>query len=265
VRPQANLVEVLYTVGKKNEARDEFETLRDLAGMADLDTPPLARLAPIARDLGLPTDWRRPQTIQQALAKRRPLTSLGPLAWRPWSAPDWKLTDAQGRAHTLSEFRGKPVVLLFFLGRGCLHCQQQLQAFAKKAEEFSKAGLTVIAVSTDDQRGIKKSLEDFAPKPNVPGTSSAASSAAREAGFPFLMLADPKSDVFRSYRAYDDFEQISLHGTFLIDANGFVRWHDVSFEPFLDAGFFLAEAQRLLPLPVAPIEPDARVLAWREH
>ena len=156
VRPQANLVEVLYKAGKKEEAREEFETLRELAGTADLDSPPLARLAPIGRALGLPTDWRRPEKIQEALAGRRPLPSLGPLEWRPWSAPDWTLTDGQGRAHRLAEFHGKPVVLLFFLGRGCLHCQQQLEAFAKKAEEFSKAGLTVIAVSTDDQAGIRE-------------------------------------------------------------------------------------------------------------
>jgi len=75
------------------------------------------------------------------------------------------------------------------------------------------------------------------------------------------MLADPKSDVFRSYRAYDDFEQICLHGTFLIDGQGFVRWHDISFEPFLDAGFVLSEAKRLLPRPVPAVEPDARVIA----
>ncbi|HEX4071167.1 MAG TPA: peroxiredoxin family protein [Planctomycetaceae bacterium] len=256
VRPQANLVEVLYQAGKKAEARDEFETLRELAGTADLDTPPLARLAPIAREFGLPTDWRLPQKIQQALAGRRPLPSLGPFEWRPWFAPDWKLTDSEGRVHTLSEYRGKPVVLLFFLGRGCLHCQQQLAAFAKKADQYKEAGLTVIAISTDDQAGIKKSLADLVPKQVNAGRSTGGA-------FPYLMLADPDSTAFRSYGAYDDFEQISLHGTFLVDTKGFVRWNDVSFEPFLDAGFLLTEAKRLLSRPVAPFEPDARVVSWR--
>jgi peroxiredoxin/tetratricopeptide (TPR) repeat protein len=265
VRAQANLVEVLYTVGKKAEARDEFETLRELAGSADLDSPPLARLAPIAHELGLPADWRRPEKIQEVLAGRRPLNSLGPLEWRPWSAPNWKRTDAEGHAHTLAEFHGKPVVLIFFLGRGCLHCQQQLEAFGKKSGEFSTAGLTVVAISTDDQAGIKKSLGDFGPRSNVQSPRPADASPPGGGEFPFLMLADPKSEVFRSYRAYDDFEQISLHGTFLIDANGFVRWQDVSFEPFLDTGFLLSEAKRLLSRPVAPLEPNARVVAWRRR
>jgi peroxiredoxin/tetratricopeptide (TPR) repeat protein len=261
VRPQANLVEVLYKTGKTKEAREEFENLRELAGVADLDAPPLARLAPIAREFGFPTDWRQPERILQSLGKRRPLSSLGPFEWHPWSAPNWKLTDAEGRTHELAEFRGKPVVLLFFLGRGCLHCQQQLAAFAKKAGDFSEAGLTVVAVSTDDQAGIRKSLVDLTANSKVDG--SAAGTSAVEGGFPFLMLADPKLGVFRSYGAFDDFEQISLHGSFLVDGNGLVRWTDVSFEPFLDAGFLLNEAKRLLARPVAPIEPDARVFGER--
>ena len=243
VRPQANLVEILYGIGKLEDARAEFETLRDVAGTADLDSPPFARLAPIAREFGLPTDWRRPEKINKLLASRRPLPSLGPLLWRPWSAPDWKLKDAQGKEHTLAEFHGKPVVMIFFLGQGCLHCKQQLEAFAKKTKQFAEAGLTVVAVSTDDVKGITKSLKDYGAEK-----------------FPFLMLADPKLDVFESYRAYDNFERIALHGTFVIDAKGFVRWHDEGSEPFMDVNFVLAESKRLVPRPVPPVEPGARVI-----
>ena len=186
VRPLANLVEALSKSGNKAQARREFESLRELAGLADLDSPPLARLAPIAKEFGFPTDWRKPQKINEVLSTRRPLPSLGPLEWRPWAAPSWKLVDSAGHPHELDEFRGKPVVLVFFLGRGCLHCQQQLAAFAKKAGELKEAGLSVITVSTDDQAGAKKSVDSF-------GSSGA--------GFPFLMLADPKLDVFRTYGA----------------------------------------------------------------
>jgi peroxiredoxin len=242
VRPQATLVEVLYKVGKKEEARAEFEKLRELAGTADLDCAPLARLAPIAQDFGFPTDWRRPEKIQAALSGHRSLASLGPLLWRPWTAPDWKLKGSDGKEHTLGEFNGKPLVMVFFLGGTCLHCQQQLQAFAKAAREFSAAGLTVVAVSTDDEAGIKKNLTGYKPE------------------FPFLILADPKLKVFQSFGAYDDFERIALHGTFVVDANGFLRWNDVGAEPFMDAGFVISESQRLLSRPIAPVENGARVL-----
>ena len=143
VRPQANLVEILYRVGKKDDARAEFETLREMAGTADLDSPPFARLAPIAREFGYPTDWRLPEKINKALAGRRPLPSLGPLLWRPWPAPEFKLKDAEGRTRTLAEFHGKPLLMIFFLGSGCPHCIQQLEAFTKKAKQIEEAGLTV--------------------------------------------------------------------------------------------------------------------------
>jgi peroxiredoxin len=243
VRPQANLVEILYAVGKKDDARTEFETLREMAGMADLDSPPFARLAPIARELGYPTDWRLPAKINKALASRRSLPSLGPLLWRPWTAPDWKLPDADGRIHTLAEFHGKPVVMLFFLGHDCPHCIQQLEAFSKKAKQFEEAGLTVIAVSTDDVKGIKKALAAYG-----------------KTKFPFLMVSDLDLEAFQAYRAYDNFERIALHGTIVIDANGYVRWHDEGFEPFMDANFVLAESKRLNQRPVAPVEPGARVI-----
>ena len=54
--------------------------------------------------------------------------------------------------------------------------------------------------------------------------------------------------TFKAYRAYDDFEQMPLHGTFLVDAAGKVRWQDISFEPFNDLKFLEAESQRLLGL-----------------
>jgi hypothetical protein len=52
--------------------------------------------------------------------------------------------------------------------------------------------------------------------------------------------------TFKAYRAYDDFEKMPLHATFLIDGGGKVRWQDISYEPFTDVTFLLAESRRLL-------------------
>ena len=148
VRPQATLVEVLYAVGKQEECGPNSRNCENwLAPPTSI--PPAARLLPIAKEFGYPSDWRRPEKIAAALSGRRPLPSLGPLLWRPWKAPDWTLKDAAGKEHSLSDFRGKPVVMVFFLGGTCLHCQQQLTAFAKRSE-FAAAGLTVVTISTDD-------------------------------------------------------------------------------------------------------------------
>ena len=69
---------------------------------------------------------------------------------------------------------------------------------------------------------------------------------------PFPILADPSGEVFKRYRVWDDFEDLALHGTFLIDGDGLVRWQDVSFEPFMDTEFLLEECKRLLALPANP-------------
>jgi peroxiredoxin/tetratricopeptide (TPR) repeat protein len=237
VRPLANLVEALFAAGQTSAARTQFQRLREMAGTADLDAPPFARLAPIAREFGWPTDWRLPDQINKTLAGRRPLESMGPRAWRPWTAPNWTLTDVQGRPQSLSDYRGKPLVLLFSLGAGCLHCQAQLEAFVKAKAQLTDAGWAVVVISTDSRDRVKKSLADYKPSP-----------------FPFLLLADPDLKVFQSYRVYDDFEQIALHGTYLIDPQGLVRWTDVSFEPFMDVPFLIAEFKRLLSRPIAPAE-----------
>lgn len=232
VRPQANLVETLYKAGKKDKARAAFDKLRELAATADLDSPPLARLAPIAREFGYPPDWRLREKLTNELAGLPLLDSLGPLVWEPPAAPAWKLKDAAGREHSFQEFHGKPVVMIFFLGAGCAHCQSQLSEFIKESARLTKAGWQVVAVSSDDVAGVRKLLASYQPEP-----------------FPFLMLTDPGLSVFRSYRAYDDFEGIALHGTFLIDAAGRVRWNDVGAEPFMEVPFLIPEFQRLLSQP----------------
>lgn len=229
VLPTAHLVDVLYRAGKRKEAADEFAKLRTRAGDADLHVPALARLADFARELKLPSDWRTPAPPAKDIGIRPSLDSLGPFRWQPHQAPAWSLKDVHGKVHSLKDYRGKPVVVIFYLGYGCLHCAEQLQAFAPKAEAFTKAGYSLIAISTDNQFELKKSHKNY-----------------NKGEFPFPLVSDAKLAVFHKYRVFDDFEKQPLHGTFVIDGKGLVRWHDISYEPFMDPDFVLKEAQRLL-------------------
>ena len=65
---------------------------------------------------------------------------------------------------------------------------------------------------------------------------------------PFPLYSDPSGAAFGDYRSWDDFENLPLHGTFLIDGAGKLRWMDVGPEPFQEAGFLLEEAKRLLEM-----------------
>ena len=63
------------------------------------------------------------------------------------------------------------------------------------------------------------------------------------------MLADPKLEAFKAWRCHDDFENMPLHGTFLVDRDGRIRWQDISYEPFVEIDWLLEESRRLLALP----------------
>ena len=145
-------------------------------------------------------------------------------------AANWALPDVKGKKLALKNYQGKPVIVIFYLGFGCLHCAEQLDKFAPRAKDFAKAGISMVAISTDDQSRLQKSLNNYKGKKP----------------FPIPLVSNNKLDVFKKYRVYDDFEKIPLHGTFLIDGRGRVRWQDISYEPFMNVDFLLQESKRLL-------------------
>lgn len=242
VHPLANYVDILQRVGKAKEAQEAFKQLRELARNIDLDTPIAKRLAPLAKEMKLPDDWRLKPESPADLGPRPDLDSLGPLAWRPSPAPGFQLPDANGKQIALTQYRGKPVVLIFYLGFGCVHCVEQLRAFKPMTEEFQRAGIEILAVSTDSVADIKKSLVD----------------AKQDGKYPFPIVSDNAMQVFKAYRAYDDFEKLPLHATLLLDAAGNVLWQDISYEPFADAKFMLKESQRLLKLGHGPVATQVK-------
>lgn len=247
-QPLAGLIELLWQSGEHSQAEERFADLRTLASHADLEVPPFARLSIIAQALRLPADWRLATPDASDVGVRPALESLGPVYWSPYRAGDWRLADHTGRMYGLAEFEGRPVVLLFYLGYQCLHCAEQLQKFAPLTQEFADAGILLVAISTDDRAGLQKSLDNY-----------------KAGGFPFPLLTDADLNVFRQYRAYDEFEKQPLHATFLVDGQGRVRWQDIGHEPFQDAKFVLNESKRLLALPEPSISAAGPLTAEKRQ
>ena len=231
--PQAALVEILWKADKKDDARKAFDELRKQSGHLDIKAPVFAALAPIAKEFEYPDDWRLPYEIPKDFGDRPSLDDLGPFRWQPSLAPEFALTNHEGKEVKLSDYRGKKVVLIFYLGFGCLHCAEQLQKFGPKTEDFKKAGFEILAVSSDLASDLTKSVENYCKD-------------AEGKTFPFPLVSNEKLDVFKSFRCHDDFEGKTLHGTFVIDEDGFVRWQDISYAPFMDPDFVLQEGQRLI-------------------
>jgi peroxiredoxin len=170
------------------------------------------------------------------VGERPELGTLGPFHWQPSPAADFTLTDYRGEPISLGQFRGKPVIVIFYLGFGCLHCVEQLNTFGPMYQQFADAGISLVAIGTDDVAAIERAV------------AARQQSGTAPLAIPLIPNAD--ASVFKAYRAFDDFEQMPLHGMFLIDGEGLVRWQDIGYEPFSDAKFLLEEAKRLLPLRV---------------
>jgi peroxiredoxin len=100
-------------------------------------------------------------------------------------APDFSLdgtdgTDDGRRAYSLSEFAGKPVVLVFYPGDNTPVCTRQLNAYTDDIDAFQQVGAQVLAISPQDV----ESHDRFSEK---------------QGGFAFPLLADPDKSVGEAY------------------------------------------------------------------
>jgi peroxiredoxin len=231
----ATLVTILHDVGKDKDAREAYRTLEPLARWADRDVPIFQRLESLVARWKAEGGWTTSPNppinhlgSDEAAASRIDLSTLGPAVWSPFPAERFASADTTGTPWSLNDQKGKSVVIIFFLGGKCAHCMQQIERFGQEYDGLKQRNVAMVAISTDGLEAVK------ALKNNKDGIK-----------FPMPMLADPKLDLFKRYRAYDDFEGQPLHATFLIDPDGYVRFQRISADPFLDVEFIKTESERV--------------------
>jgi peroxiredoxin len=225
--------EVLLACGKKAEAKAALEAAGEAAFAMDRDLPLAKRLDDIAVKLQVQGDWRAPAPKRPDSGTRPDIATLGPIHWQPPAVRPWSALTPEGKTVTERDYAGRPVLMLFYLGHVCSGCMEQLNAIAAAAPQFKEAGIQIIAISPDKPQDLMKATD----------------SAKDKKPFPFPLLSDEKMTALKTYRAYDDFEKMGLHGLFLCDAAGKLRWFDIGYRPFLDTAFLVKEAKRLLNLP----------------
>jgi thioredoxin-dependent peroxiredoxin len=94
-------------------------------------------------------------------------------------APDFTLKDQNGETVTLSDLGGETVVLYFYPKAGTSGCTTQACGIRDRRSEYRNAGATVLGVSPDDVKAIKKFDDDN--------------------GFGFTLLADKDHKVAEMY------------------------------------------------------------------
>ena len=141
-------------------------------------------------------------------------------------APDFTLTDKDGRQVSLSDFLGKKVVLYFYPKDNTPGCTRQACAFAGAYGEFRSKNVEVIGISKDSVASHVK----FAEKYNLP----------------FILLADPE---LQAIKAYDVWQEKKMCGkvsmgvvrtTFIIDEEGKIAHIMPKVKPDTNASEILA-------------------------
>jgi predicted methyltransferase/peroxiredoxin len=114
-------------------------------------------------------------------------------------APDFLAQDQTGARRTLSEHRGKPVVLYFYPRDATPGCTAEACAFRDAWQRFERAGVIVYGVSTDDVESHRRFAEEHE--------------------LPFPLLADPDQTILRRY-GVPARDGAASRVTFLIDRAG---------------------------------------------
>ena len=121
-------------------------------------------------------------------------------------APDFTLKNQHGEDITLSSYRGKNVVLVFFPFAFSGICTGELCEIRDNLGDFSNLDAEVLAVSCDH-------------------FFSNRAFADRD-GYEFSILSDfwPHGDVSRAFGTFNDGAGAPNRGTYVIDGEGVVRW-----------------------------------------
>ncbi|MBL8231682.1 MAG: redoxin domain-containing protein [Bryobacterales bacterium] len=154
------------------------------------------------------------------------LDQYGPNTWEPFDAPSLDAVDHEGKPVTLTQHKGKNIILVFYLGRECLHCMKQLRDIQAKQSDWEKLDAVVLAVSGNS------------PEANAKAEKEVKLPAVR-------LLSDKNFDNARRFKSYDDFEEMELHSTILIDKRGRVHWARTGGEPFGKMDFLSKQLERM--------------------
>ena len=141
-------------------------------------------------------------------------------------APDFTLPDKEGNPVTLSQFRGKRVVVYFYPRDNTPGCTRQACGYAAAYDEFQALDTGVIGISKDSVASHQK----FAQKHELP----------------FILLSDPELTAIQAYGVWQEkknYGKVSMgvvRSTFVISPDGVIEKVMPKVKPDTNAADILA-------------------------
>ena len=123
-------------------------------------------------------------------------------------APEFTLQDQNGNSHSLSDYRGKKVILYFYPKDNTSGCTKQACGFSERRPLFTEKGAVVLGVSKDSVASHKR----FEQNQNLG----------------FTLLSDPDQEVIKAYdvigekKMYGKVTMGLIRSTYLIDEDGMI-------------------------------------------
>lgn len=123
-------------------------------------------------------------------------------------APDFQLMNQEGKEVSLSEYKGKKVILYFYPRDNTPGCTKQACGFAELYPQFQEKGAVVLGISKDSVTSHQKFKEKYQ--------------------LSFTLLSDPQ---LQAIQAYDVWKEKNMYGkkvmgvvrtTYLIDEEGMI-------------------------------------------
>ncbi|MHC5537156.1 TlpA family protein disulfide reductase [Singulisphaera rosea] len=109
-------------------------------------------------------------------------------------AAEWTTTDLEGRSHSLTDYRGK-VVILDFWSRGCGWCVQAMPQVKQLAEEFKDQPVAVLGMHTDSDEADARFVAEIM-KLNYPSMKAESLPEKYHVrGFPTLFIVDQNGKI----------------------------------------------------------------------
>lgn len=124
----------------------------------------------------------------------------------PYKAPDFSLSDVNGKLHSLEDYKGKWLVIYFYPKDDTPGCTTEACSFRDARDELIELGAEVVGVSMDDPA----SHEKFKAKHTLN----------------FTLLSDPDKNAIEAYGAWGKKmfgREGILRKTFIVDPSGMVR------------------------------------------